>query len=220
MDRHAVRDVGGSRPFGRRHVARRRRVMAPPGPLSRGWRSMPGSTACARRGGGRTGSSRRGTRPPSTGTRPGASTRSSGSAAIARRQPFIRPIDVVEDRANRSPVAPLLDPGVDRVVVVEVARPRRRRFLTAVGGSLETGDRAVPPAEQVRGEVLEAPRPHRSGLGHPVDADLVDQVAPDAALALAGERRAPRADRRRRSHTRSNAIATDPPPPRHSVASP
>ncbi len=94
------------------------------------------------------------------------------------------------------------------------------RCLATVGGGLETGDRAVPPAEEVGGEVLEAPRPHRSGLGHPVDPDLVDEVAPEPGARARRWRRAPRADRRRRPQTRSTAMATEPPPPRHSVASP
>ena len=69
--------------------------------------------------------------------------------------------------------------------VVELVRPRRRRRLTTVGGRLETRDRPVPPAEEMRGQVLEAPLTHRSRLGHPVDADLVDEIRQACTLALA-----------------------------------
>ena len=130
-------------------------------------------------------------------------TRSSGERRDRGGQPFIRPIDIVEDRTDRPPVAPRLEPGVDRIVVSEVARPRRRGCLAAVRGSLETGDRAIPPAEQMGGEVLEAPRPHRPGLGHPLDADLLDQVAPERAFALAeGDELGSMVDAERLRHAR------------------
>src|SRR4051794_15665011 len=66
----------------------------------------------------------------------------------------------------------LVDPGVDVVVIAELAGPLRRwRFLTPAS-RIQPGDRPFPPARDVGGEILECPLPHRPRLLPPPLAPL------------------------------------------------
>ena len=104
-------------------------------------------------------------------------------------------------------------------------RPGRRRFRAAVGGGFDTS-RSTGSASRggATARSLNVQSPIGPGLVHPVLADLGDQSAPERTLRLDLVEHAALRIRlihaEPRPQTRSNAAATEPPPPRQSVASP
>jgi hypothetical protein len=99
---------------------------------------------------------------------------------------------------------------------IEVAKLREHR-LADVPGALDAAGRAIALAERRR----------RLGMGDPVPdralAIRLDRLRRRAALPArdpGSDARRPRGAGSAQAATRSNAIATDPPPPRHNVASP
>ena len=67
-----------------------------------------------------------------------------GQRGDGARVALVGTIDVVQDVTQRPVARPLVDPGVDRIVLLfaELGRPWVRRFLTALRDRLEACDRA------------------------------------------------------------------------------
>ena len=159
------------------------------------------------------------------------------TSAAARRHPGRRRGERAEFRG--------LGPRLERGIRVACRRPARRRFLGEPGRpSRAGGHRGEPvfaasrPSRSGCGRVVGV-RGRRGdlvgGRAHAAErlrgnADLDERWArlrpgrrrrdATASGCADGRRRASAADRRGRAQTRSNAIATEPPPPRHRVAIP